>query len=303
MTVPDGDWNIGYLVPQPGTYKHSLGSMEKISLAGISNTWHPQKIDWTALNELDYDEEDEDELRSAGRMLCRVYKNHFGYEKVIVSYEWNQEDVYGANRETDIYALIDSHQIAPKFLAHVTEHSCGNNDANSERVVGLMVEKVANTRRATLEDLQACKDALARLHALGIAFGYLGPEHFLIANNNEHGSTRALLQPLSGCYQTSDRNIFAAEIDSLEPMFEQAAAQPEQEEGGFSLSIELSEEICAINLRDNGLHPRVLEQAREGRITITEEDHVELLAEFKREQEEHRARIIKERKSKPEGQT
>lgn len=43
-----------------------------------------------------------------------------------------------------------------------------------------------------------------------------------------------------------------------EPMFRRAAAEPEQEEG-FSLSIELSEEIRAINLRDNDLHPRVIE--------------------------------------------
>lgn len=185
-------------------------------------------------------------------MYCRVYENHFGSEKVIISYEWNPEDVYGVNHESEIYSLIDGHQIAPKFLAHVTENSSGG-DADSERVIGFMVEKISNARRATLDDLQACKEVLARLHALGIAFGPLRPEYLLIMNseNGTRPGTIALLQAFGGSYQTSDQSILDVEMESLEPMFQRAAAEPEQEQG-FSLSIELSERISAINLRDNG---------------------------------------------------
>lgn len=40
-----------------------------------------------------------------------------------------------------------------------------------------------------------------------------------------------------------------------------------------NLSREQSDEILAISKRDGGWHDRVLEQAREGRITISEEGH------------------------------
>jgi hypothetical protein len=86
-TVPDGGWSIGYLIPQPGTNKYSLGSTERTVLAGISRAWHPIKVDWAALNEQDYDVGASD-LQSTGQMYSRVYKNHFGHAKVVVSCEW-----------------------------------------------------------------------------------------------------------------------------------------------------------------------------------------------------------------------
>jgi hypothetical protein len=107
-----------------------------------------------------------------------ICKNHFGFGNVIVNYEWMPDSVYGVNLETEMYALINDHQIAPKFLAHVTENS-GDSDGNGEMVIGFMVEKV-NARRATMADLPACKEVLAKLHALGIAHGHPLPANFLI---------------------------------------------------------------------------------------------------------------------------
>lgn len=43
-------------------------------------------------------------------------------------------------------------------------------------------------------------------------------------------------------------------MKSLKPVFQQAAAGYERE-GSFTLSLELSEEIRTISLRDDGLHP------------------------------------------------
>jgi hypothetical protein len=45
--------------------------------------------------------------------------------------------VYGAEREAEIYALVDSYQIAPHFLAHVAENN-GDGDGDDEKIIGFM---------------------------------------------------------------------------------------------------------------------------------------------------------------------
>jgi hypothetical protein len=280
-TVPDGNWNIGYLVPQPGTNRYALGSMERTDLAEISPTWHPHKVDYLALNE-PRDEVTGFELQSTG-LHYGAFNNHFGCEKVVVSYEWIPDTVYGVNHETQIYALIDGYQIAPRFLAHVTEKS-GDGDGNGERVIGLMVEYVIGARAASIEDLAICKQVLARLHARGIAHSCPRPRSFLIKDNANGPGTAstALLQSFSGAYQTSDQSILDSEMESVESLFQQAAA--EEPEKLFSLSREVWDQIRAICSRDGGLHPRVQEQAqKEGKITITEEEHRQMLAELQSE--------------------
>jgi hypothetical protein len=123
-----------------------------------------------ALNEPERSDTATFELQSAGFIFYNVYSNHFGLDKVIVSSEWIPESVYVVDHETQIYAPIDGHQIALRFLAHITEHS-GIQGGNSERVIGFMLEKVTGARSATLEDLLACAEVLAILHAFGIAHG------------------------------------------------------------------------------------------------------------------------------------
>jgi hypothetical protein len=70
-------------------------------------------------------------------------------------------------------------------------------------------------------------------------------------------------------------------MESLDSAFQQAAAGNEHMEA-VNLSREQSDEILAISKRDGGWHDRVLEQAREGRITIGEEEHRGLWSEWKR---------------------
>ncbi len=286
-TVPDGDWNIGYLAPHNDTNKYFLASTAKIDLAGIVKLWHPHKIDWMTLNRSD-DAVVSSDLQTIG-MPYNICKNHFGFEQVVVYYEWMPDSVYGAEHETEIYALIDSHQIAPKFLAHIMEN-CGGSDGNGERVIGFMVEKVTNARRATIADLSACKEVLTKLHALNIAYGQIQPENFLIVDDEtkQIATNCALLQQFSGAYQTSDQRILDVEMKSLEFVLQQAAASGGHGEGGsFTLSREQSDQIHAISNRDGGLHHRVIEQARKGGITIAEEEHRGLLREWKREATEH----------------
>jgi hypothetical protein len=197
-TVPKGDWNIGYLIPKPGSDKLILDTVEKRALSGVRNTWCPNYIDYLELKDPC---SSDSELQSQYQMQSVLYREHFGAENVIVNLEWYPYEIYGPVRETKIYAIIQEHNIGPRFLAHVTE--------NGDRVIGYMVEHVP-ARRATSEDLELCQKVLSSLHMLGILHGNLSPAAFLIHNG------RALLHGFSFAHQTQDRDILNVEMESLE---------------------------------------------------------------------------------------
>jgi hypothetical protein len=197
-TVPEGDWNIGYLIPKRGSDKLTLDTVEKRALFGVSSTWCPNFIDYLALNEPC---SSASELQGQHQMQSILCREHLGLENVVVNFEWYPYEIYGPVRETKIYALIEGYNIGPKFLAHVTE--------NRDRVIGYMVEHVP-ARSATSADLELCREVLRMLHKLGITHGNINPAAFLIHNG------RALLHGFASARQTQDRAILNAEMDSLE---------------------------------------------------------------------------------------
>jgi predicted Ser/Thr protein kinase len=79
--------------------------------------------------------------------------------------------------ETTAYAWINGHNIGPKFLGHLIEHG---------RVIGFAMSKIEDARHATPDDLDICRQALRKLHALGIKHGDTNKHNFLI---NSHGVT------------------------------------------------------------------------------------------------------------------
>jgi hypothetical protein len=92
-----------------------------------------------------------------------------------------------------VYSQIEAHGIGPKFLAHITE--------NEERVYGYMLESVT-ARHATIDDLQACKAVLAKLHSLEIVYGCLSLQSFLILENDQallhcFGGSQPITSPFS----------------------------------------------------------------------------------------------------------
>lgn len=82
-------------------------------------------------------------------------------------------------RETMAYEWIESHQIGPDFLGHLTEEG---------RVIGFLIARVADCRHATPEDLPLCRLALSKLHQLGIKHGDINKHNFLI-----HGGKATLI--------------------------------------------------------------------------------------------------------------
>lgn len=177
-TVPDGDWNIGYLTLDASNCKFMLESTEKKSLAGIENKWAP------SVDERDLGEQfrARGEAQNFGKPFATVYNNHFGFEKVIVEVEYHPEELYHLVHDNEIYRVLDGYNITPKFLAHVTE--------NNDRVIGFMIELVS-CRHANIEDLPACREVLSKLHKLGYIHGWLQPSSSLICDDG-----RTLLETL-----------------------------------------------------------------------------------------------------------
>ncbi|KAF2797110.1 hypothetical protein K505DRAFT_358693 [Melanomma pulvis-pyrius CBS 109.77] len=225
-----------------GTKKATLSSTELMTLESIKKTWHPQMVDYSDLGDAS---SGSDELQCLHQTYSAVYHDHFDVDKVVVSFEWDPHYVCGVNVETEIYSLIQGHNIGPRFLAHITE--------NRNRVIGYMVEEF---RGATL---------------LGIVHGYLKPSSFLIIDG------RALLHSFGGSSQTNDKSVLDAEMTALEGIL-QSDWLP-----GKPVSQELSDELVALCQRDDGIHPAVFHRAvEEGKITDTEEDHKRWLLELKR---------------------
>jgi hypothetical protein len=261
-SVPDGSWNVGYLKREAGADPYLWDSAAEQSLAAVEKVWHSRKVDYMELG--DPQATIEFHFRSTTQIFPAVYTDHFGVEKVVVNIEWCPEDIYGINHETEIYSLIENQDIGPKFLAHVTE--------NNVRVIGYMIEMVM-ARRAAVDDLPACRKVLSKLHDLGIAHGHLRDTDFLITNDG------ALLHNFAGSYKTDEKGVLGAEMDSLEGVLRNA----KPDDPTRKMGVELSAEIRAISIRDDGLHPLLLESAfRDGKIAMTPEEHKEMLADFRK---------------------
>jgi hypothetical protein len=99
-----------------------------------------------------------------------------------------------------------------------------------------MTEHVPS-RRATIEDLEACREVLSKLHSLGYLHGWLIPQGrcFLICDDG-----RVLLQNFGSMKKTDDKELFEKEMASLEdvlktevtpfPIFE---GEEEEEDEGY----------------------------------------------------------------------
>ncbi|KAJ6443689.1 3-ketosteroid-delta-1-dehydrogenase [Purpureocillium lavendulum] len=161
---PAGDWNQGHAARDPETGKASFIRTEMVQFAGVKDCWHPVK-----LNELDFTRQD----RVRQRVHVATHPEVEGGRPVLVKlavWPWEIPDI---EVETAAYQWIGNSGIGPKFLGHLTEGKDG-------RVVGFVAEWVAGARAAGPEDIDGCKQALGRLHGLGIKLGDINKYNFLV---------------------------------------------------------------------------------------------------------------------------
>jgi hypothetical protein len=202
--VPLGDWNIATLVLSPAG-KFALASTEKQSLPDVTPTWHVSNIDFLELGFADKD--DDDHLQLRGHIPSGIAASPRGIGATQVAAVWSlslkREDHHGLTAESYVYSLLQGTSISPRFLAHLTE--CDG------RVIGHILEAVLG-RPAHLSDLDTCREVLQKLHSLGIAYGNLTPDAFLIPYN----TSVARLQFFYSSYQNTDSAILDNEMLALE---------------------------------------------------------------------------------------
>ncbi|KAI0966406.1 hypothetical protein F4678DRAFT_475913 [Xylaria arbuscula] len=251
--VPAGDWNLGHLVIA-GEFaddsvedKFILASTETVQLeeaVGLLDggpSWCNKKFDLA-------DDNQDDIPRMATDIQCmnhvsaavlpapaRIATATLGPE-VIGVWAWQPGHTHG---------IADESHAWRRFLAHITD--------NGTRVIGFLLERIADAREAGPTDLKKCNDTLSRLHALGIAYG--GPlrrHSFLVC-----GGDAVLIQGFGGSFRTTDKEALGSELKGLEQVL---AQQPsELEKFNAPIDIELGDSKC---------------------VTLTAEQHSEMVAEL-----------------------
>ncbi|KAK4040024.1 alpha-galactosidase a precursor [Parachaetomium inaequale] len=161
---PLGDWNEGHISKDAQNGRPVFANVNKSSLPGVKNTWHPTLIDHLELRKLD-------RLR---QNIHKVAHPRFD-EPVLVKFAEFPWQIPYLEDETTVYQWIDGSGIGPKFLGHVTEEG---------RVIGFVMEYIDGARTATPDDLRACQRALSRLHALGIKHGDINKHNFVAAERD-----------------------------------------------------------------------------------------------------------------------
>ncbi|KAL2136882.1 hypothetical protein VTI74DRAFT_608 [Chaetomium olivicolor] len=236
-TVPAGDWNLGHLViPGGGSGnakgKYALALTESVPLdeavilrdAGPAWCNVNTKFDLTDLLDAFYaqrkklqpaNDNDSDYYYPHTDIQCMVHlhaavlpnpEEPHKPNPVIGVWAWEPGLDGPIANESHIYSVIQARDIglAPRFLGHITD--------NGTRVVGFLLERIAEAREAGPADFEKCEDALRRLHALGITYGgFLRRHSFLVC---EDGTV--LLQGFGGAFETEDEPVLRREIDRLE---------------------------------------------------------------------------------------
>ncbi|KAI3337713.1 alpha-galactosidase A precursor [Ustulina deusta] len=158
--LPAGDWNEGRISLNPTTGAAHFATVLKTRLPRITKIWHP-----TQINHL--------ELHMGRKLRSNVYEaTHSHFNSTIIAkfarFPW---EVPQLEKETAAYEWIEGHNIGPTFLGHLVEEG---------RVIGFMMECIADFRHATPDDFDLCRLSLTKLHTLGIKHGDINKHNFLV---------------------------------------------------------------------------------------------------------------------------
>ncbi|OBT83909.1 hypothetical protein VE02_08411 [Pseudogymnoascus sp. 03VT05] len=167
---------IKYLV-NPGTYDRDTLSFPLADLPSLqydANWTHPTTIDY-------FDLEKTEQLTAAAyeAVPSPALASILGTSHIIAKiarFEW---EIPRLEQETRIYRLLSGSGLTPRFLGHIRE---------GDRVIGFVLEKVAG-RAAGVEDLEACRGVLGRLHGMGVVHGDVNRFNFLVG---EGGAVRII---------------------------------------------------------------------------------------------------------------
>ncbi|KAL2144065.1 hypothetical protein VTI28DRAFT_9676 [Corynascus sepedonium] len=299
--VPAGDWVVGRLAaPAEGGAEAKLelvstddgpGALADLGLGSADPSWCGTTVDeadcpeppasarWTTVTNSAGQEvtvPKPTELQCMAYLSAAVVPAPQGVdaEVVVRVSDWMPGHWQGIENEAHTHHIIATRDpgLAPRFLAYMTE--------NRSRVVGFLLEHVPHAREAGLADLNKCRAVLARLHALGIPHRRLSRESFLV---REDGSV-LVRGPFDGSPDEGvSEEVLAAEMESLERVLAQSPSAFEHQAAKMLRRADPGrvDMLSAFQKAHGFIVPfAVWQESRQGRITLTVEEHGILAKEY-----------------------
>lgn len=202
--LPPGQWNYGYITRDPTTGLPHFAEVAQKQFASVTSIWHPTTIDHLdlvlgeSLKPGVYDATcPRLELPAVAKFAC---------------WDW---EISCIDNESAAYQWLEGHNIGPRFLGHISEEG---------RVIGFLTERVMDgdidARHATAADLEACSQALKKLHHLGILHGDVYRYNILMTNNG------ATLMDFANARKSDDSSAFEEELQLLEERLNSELGKP-----------------------------------------------------------------------------
>ncbi|KAJ5124884.1 uncharacterized protein N7515_008709 [Penicillium bovifimosum] len=155
----------------------------------VQNVWHETSVEYT-------------ELEVGEKLRTGIYevKCHLFNEPVVIKFARFDWEIQYLENETTAYQWIEGYEIGPRFLGHLREDG---------RVIGFLMERIKDARHAGPQDLEACRQVLARLHDLGIHHGDTNRFNFLVRGS------MAVLIDFDSARKCDDRDALVREMELL----------------------------------------------------------------------------------------
>lgn len=189
---PKGRWNYAYIAKHTESGKSYFKTAEQREFPSVQNTWHTTFFDYLHLNleqKIRTNIYETTVLGSPGKVLVAKFAR----------FSWEVDRI---NDECAAYSWIKDTYIGPKFLGNITEEG---------RVIGIVLEHIPGARHASSADYAACKEALSRLHRLGIGHGDINKHNFLIVDDK-----KAILIDFDCARKTEHEEVLDEETRTLE---------------------------------------------------------------------------------------
>ncbi|PWY68647.1 alpha-galactosidase A precursor [Aspergillus heteromorphus CBS 117.55] len=159
--LPPGDWNDALITKGADHRPHV--TVKQTQLPEVQNTWHDTYVDYLKLS-----------IRR--KIRTGIYEVECSsFDRAVVAkfarFPW---EIRYIQNETTAYQWISGHGIGPQFLGHLTEEG---------RAIGFLMEYITDARHAVVQDVEACRKVLSRLHGLGVRHGDTNRFNFLIRDS------------------------------------------------------------------------------------------------------------------------